>query len=138
MTLPLPPKPDRRFSRIRLSGRWLPMGWLRHSTQGAQKSRTSRAGLRPAHLVHRRPPVRLPFVSQPGAPVRPRAQPCGTTRTFVRGRRDAAQHHIPTSLGSTVVTRFFATTRALSRMALRLGLELSCPAACDEAGEGRC
>src|SRR2546425_659184 len=29
VTLPLPPKPDRRISRIRLSSSWLPMGWLR-------------------------------------------------------------------------------------------------------------
>ena len=29
-----PPKPDRRFSRIRLSSSWLPMDWLRHSTPG--------------------------------------------------------------------------------------------------------
>jgi len=49
-----PPKPDWRFSRIRLSRAWPPMNWLRHSTQGFQKSRTSRAGSRPAHLDSRR------------------------------------------------------------------------------------
>ena len=114
VTLPLPPKPDRRFSRIRLSGRWLPMGWLRHSTQGVQKSRTSRADFRPAHLGLRRPTVRFHFVSQPGIPGHPREQPCGTTRTLVRGIRHDPQHHVPTSLGSTVVTRFFATTDALT------------------------
>ena len=78
-----PPKPDRRFSRIRLSSSWPLMDWLRHSTQGFQKSRASRAGLRPAHLFCRRSTVRSASYPRPGFPVHPGAQPCGTTRTLV-------------------------------------------------------
>lgn len=43
-----------------------------------------------------------------------RAQPCGTTSALVRWVQPAGNHHVPTSLGSTVVTRFFATTDALT------------------------
>ena len=109
-----PPKPDGRFSRIRLSGSWPPMDWLRHSTQGFRKSRTSRADLRPAHLILRRSTVESPSDLQPGVPEHPCAQPCGTTRTLVREDPARSRHHVPTPLGSTVVTRFIATTRALT------------------------
>src|SRR6266496_1604930 len=109
-----PPKPDRRFSRIRLSGSWSLMNWLRHSTQGFRKSRTSRAGLRPAHLGCRRFTVGLAAGSRQVLPLHPCDQPCGTTRTLVGWNSAAAQHHVPTLLRSTVITRFFATTRALT------------------------
>jgi len=109
-----PPKPDRRFSRIRLSSSWLPMDWLRHSTPGLQRNRTSRAGLRPAHLILRRSTVRSAFHSKPGSPVHPGAQPCGTTRTLAGCNGNGSQHHVPVPLRSTIITRFFATTRTLT------------------------
>jgi len=109
-----PPKPDGRFSRIRLSSSWPLMNWLRHSTQGFRKSRTSRAGLRPAHLDSRRFIVGLAAGSKQAVPMRPCEQPCGTTRTLAGWIPAAAQHHVPAPLRSTVITRFFATTGALT------------------------
>ena len=109
-----PPKPDGRFSRIRLSSSWRLMDWLRHSTQGFRKSRTSRTGSRPAHLVLRRSTVGSASNPKPGSPVHPGAQPCGTTRTLVGWNPNGAQHHVPVPLRSTVITRFFATTRTLT------------------------
>ena len=112
-TPPRPPKPDGRISRIRLSGQWLPMGWLRHSSRGAHRQRTSRASSRSAH----------PFQGGPLGPDSPspgeayslrRVQPCGTASALVRGGQPGSSHHFPTSLGSTVVTRFPATTDALT------------------------
>jgi len=44
----------------------------------------------------------------------PCEEPCGTTRTLAGWNPTAAQHHVPTPLRSTVITRFFATTRALT------------------------
>ena len=107
-----PPKPDWRFSRIRLSSSWLPMNWLRFSTQGGRKSRTSRADLRPAHLDSRRFIVGLAAGSRQA--MHPCEQPRGTTRTLVRWNPVVTQHHVPALLRSTVITRFFATTRALT------------------------
>ena len=109
-----PPKPDRRFSRIRLSSSWSLMDWLRHSTPGFQKSRTSRAGSRLVHRVHRRSTVRSASNSKPGPPVHPGAQPCGTTRTLLGCSSNGSQHHVPVPLRSTVVTRFHATTGTLT------------------------
>ena len=43
-----------------------------------------------------------------------RAQPCGTTSVLLRWFQPVGDHHVPTSLGSTVVTRFPATTDALT------------------------
>jgi hypothetical protein len=43
MPLPLPPKPDRQISRIRLSSRQLPMGWLRSMFQDVWEEPASRA-----------------------------------------------------------------------------------------------
>jgi len=107
-----PPKPDWRFSRIRLSSSWLPMNWLRFSTQGGRKSRTSRADLCPAHLDSRRFIVGLAAGSRQA--MHPCEQPRGTTRTLVGWNPIVTQHHVPALLRSTVVTRFFATTRALT------------------------
>ena len=115
MTLPLPPKPDRRISRIRLSSPWLPMNWLRHSTQGVRRSRTSRAGVNPAHPAFAgRSTVKSKSNSRPGVPAHPGGQPYGTTRTLVGWNCDRSRHHVPTPLRSTIITRFFATTRALT------------------------
>ena len=109
-----PPKPDWRFSRIRLSSSWSPMNWLRHSTQGFRRSRTSRAGSRPAHLDSRRFTAGLASAPRQGVSLHPCAQPCGTTRTLAGWMADTAQHHVPAPLGSTIIARFFATTRALT------------------------
>ena len=109
-----PPKPDRRISRIRLSSSWRLMDWLRHSTQGYRKSRTSRVGLRPAHLSCRRSTVNAHQNTTPAPAAPPGEQPCGTTRTLTGCCPSHAQHHVPASLRSTVVTRFYATTEALT------------------------
>jgi hypothetical protein len=90
------------------------MDWLRLSTQGFRKSRPSRAGSRPAHRGHRRPTVRSTSKSRPGVPVQPSAPPRGTTRPRVRWASHGFPHHAPVPLGSTVVTRFGATTRTLT------------------------
>src|SRR6267378_3098983 len=47
-------------------------------------------------------------------PSRQREQPCGTTSALVSWVHSGGSHHVPTSLRSTVVTRFFATTDALT------------------------
>src|SRR2546425_1815675 len=47
-------------------------------------------------------------------PSRQREQPCGTTSALVSWVHSGGNHHVPTSLRSTVVTRFFATTDALT------------------------
>ena len=90
------------------------MNWLRHSTQGLGKSRTSRAGLHPAHLIYRRSTVGVASVTRPGLPRHPCAQPCGTTRTLAGWPTDTPQHHAPAPLGSTIITRLSATTGALT------------------------
>jgi hypothetical protein len=54
---------------------------------------------------------------EPSSPVfrRIRAkQPCSTTRTLMGCLLQICPHHVPTPLCSTVITRFFATTRALT------------------------
>ena len=110
-----PPKPDRRFSRIRLSSSWSrKMNWLRHSTQGFRKSRTSRAGFGPAHLDSRRFTVQTAAVSKRLLPWHPCEQPCGTTRTLLSWITVTIRHHVPAPLCSAVVTRVLALTRALT------------------------
>jgi hypothetical protein len=54
--------------------------------------------------------VRWPGGSSP----HPRAQPCGTTSALARWPSLALRHCLPASLRSAVVTRFFATTNALT------------------------
>jgi hypothetical protein len=49
-----------------------------------------------------------------GFPPHRRAQPCGTTSILARWPQFSFQHCLPTSLGSTIITRFFATTDALT------------------------
>jgi len=51
---------------------------------------------------------------KPGIPAHPGEQPCGTTRTLVGCWLQICPHHVPTPLCSTVITRFFALTRALT------------------------
>ena len=110
-----PPKPDRRFSRIRLSSSWSrPMDWLRLSTQGPGRVAPAAQAFGPAHLIHRRSTVENMIASKPGFPVHPCAQPYGTTRTLLGWSLLGSQHHVPALLRSTVVTRFLATTRALT------------------------
>lgn len=91
-------------------------GFLSFQTgsQGFRKSRTSRAGLRPAPLFRRRSTVRSATNLKPGFPAHPGAQPCGTTRTLVRCGPIGSQHHVPVPLRSAVVTRLSATTRTLT------------------------
>ena len=91
------------------------MDWLRHSTQGpriaSHQPRSCRQPADPYGAVHCQIPSPKP---SPGYPARSDAQPCGTIRTLVGEFGSRSQHHFPTSLGSTVVTRFAATTDALT------------------------
>jgi hypothetical protein len=114
VTLPLPPKPDRRISRIRLSsqrtqdrlaqsqvpGRWEGTAQPRRPFSPAHPYGTARAvnSLWPRRGV---PPLR-------GAP------PFGTTSALFGWVTALFTGHLPTSLRSTVVTRFLATTDALT------------------------
>jgi hypothetical protein len=67
-----PPKPDGRFSRIRLSGSWRFDGLAQALGSRLGRSRTSRAGFRPAHLpIDRRSTVDKRSPSRPGIPVHP-------------------------------------------------------------------
>ena len=88
-TPPRPPKPDRRVSRLRLSGQWLPMGWLRHSSRDVQRPRTSRASACSDHPFQGGPLVADSLC--PGeAHSHRRAQPCSTTSALGRESRLAA------------------------------------------------
>ena len=89
------------------------MGWLRHSSQGVQKQRTSRASSHSAHPFQGGPLVtdsRHPSASS----AHRCAKPHGTTSALAGGGQSGSSHHVPTSLRSTVVTRFCATTDALT------------------------
>ena len=89
------------------------MGWLRHSSRGVQRRRTSRASSRSACPFRGGPLVTSSLC--PGEVYsHRRAQPCGTTSALVRGIHAGGHHHLPTSLRFTVVTRFPATTDALT------------------------
>ena len=90
------------------------MDWLRHSTQGVQMSRTSRAVVANALTPTGRSTVRFPVQPQPGLPARSDAKPRGTIRTLISEFGTRPRHHFPTSLRSTVITRFVATTDALT------------------------
>jgi hypothetical protein len=89
------------------------MGWLRHSSQGVGKQRTSRASSRSAHPFQGGPLVTDSLLPSESSSRRC-AKPCGTTSALLRGGQSGSSHHFPTSLRSTVVTRFFATTDALT------------------------
>ena len=90
------------------------MGWLRHSLQGVRKQRTGRASrmapLTCSQAAHWPPSV----PAQDDFPSHRRDQSCDTPSALVRWVGPAGYHHIPTSHRSTVVTRFFATTNALT------------------------
>lgn len=89
------------------------MNWLRHTTQGYRKSWVSRAGMCLAHpggrfTMGRRRSVQLGF------PMHQHAQPCGTMLTLAGEQSFTHPYHVPASLCSTIVTRFFAPTEALT------------------------
>jgi hypothetical protein len=79
----------------------------------SEGTRQPRSSCGPAHPVTGGP---LPAdqLQPSGFPPRRRAQPCGTTPALVRWPRFGSQHCLPTSLRSTIMTRFFATTDALT------------------------
>ena len=98
MNRPPPSKPDRRVSRIRLSSQWV------LSREGAAlrlvpKCDGQTFGIRQVHWARLIPPP---------------ANPCGYSRWFVVPSFCPAHFHLPASLRSTVVTRFDATTNALT------------------------
>jgi hypothetical protein len=98
MAAPPPSKPDRRFSRIRLSSRW---GLCREGAalRLVPKSGGQTFGITQANGTRLIPP-----------PVSPR----GHSRWFSFPSFCPPYFHLPASLGSTVVTRFVATMDALT------------------------
>ena len=79
----------------------------------SEGARQPRRPCGPAHPVTGGPlPAGEPLPS--GSPPHRRAQPYGTTSALARWPRFGSQHCLPTPLGSTVVTRFLATTGALT------------------------
>jgi hypothetical protein len=91
------------------------MNWLRHSTQGFGGVAPAAQAYSPAHPASAgRSTVSSPSYPKPGVPGQPSAQPRGTTRPLVRWGSHVVQHHVPAPLRSTIITRFCATTRALT------------------------
>jgi hypothetical protein len=81
--------------------------------RGSEGTGQPRSPHGPAHPVTGGPlPADEPQPS--GFPPHRRAQPCGTTSVLARWPQFDSQHCFPTSLRSTIVTRFFATTDALT------------------------
>ena len=79
-------------------------------SEGAHQPRRP---LGPAHPVTGGPlPAGKPWPG--GSPPHQRAQPFGTTSALARWPQPVSQHYLPASLRSTVVTRFLATTDALT------------------------
>ncbi len=117
MTLPLPPKPDRRISRIRLSSQWtwFAQDGLAQSQVPGRSEETAqpRRPLDPAHPSGTARPVNSLWPRR-GVPRLRGEQPCGTTSALLGWVTAAFTDHLPTSLRSTVVTRFLATTDALT------------------------
>ena len=60
------------------------------------------------------PTVQGAAATKPGFPRHRRDQPCGTTSALARWPCPTLERYLPTSLGSTVITRFIATTDALT------------------------
>ena len=106
MAAPPPSKPDRRFSRIRLSSRWVLF------REGAAlrlvpKSVGQTFGITQAICTWLIPPP---------------ASPRGHSRWFVLPSFCPSHFHLPASLCSTVVTRFSAITDALTPASQARGL----------------
>jgi len=79
----------------------------------SEGTRQPRSPCGPAHPVTSGPlPADDPRPS--GFPPHRRAKPRGTTSALMRWLRPGYQHCLPTSLRSTIITRFFATTDALT------------------------
>jgi hypothetical protein len=79
----------------------------------SEGTRQPRSPHGPAHPVTSGPlPADAPRPS--GFPPPRRAQPCGTTSVLARWPQFGSQHCLPASPRSTIITRFFATTDALT------------------------
>ena len=98
MTAPPPSKPDRRISRIRLSSQWV---LLREGAalRLVPKHAAQTFGANQVHCARLSPPW---------------ASPCGHSLRFGVRRSVRPASTFLRSLRSTVVTRFFATTDALT------------------------
>ena len=117
MTLPLPPKPDRRISRIRLSSQWTRFTQDRLAQSLVpERSEGTAQPLRPFGPAHPCGTARAvnPLWPRRGVPPLRGEQPCGTTSALLGWVTIWFTGHLPTSLCSTVVTRFLATTDALT------------------------
>jgi hypothetical protein len=82
--------------------------------RGSEGTHQPRSPCRPAHPVTGGPRPGGKPRPRGGSPPHQRAQPCGTTSALARWPSFALRHCLPTFLRSTVVTRFFATTNALT------------------------
>jgi hypothetical protein len=79
----------------------------------SEETRQPRSPCGPAHPMSGGPlPADEPRPS--GFPPRRHAQPYGTMSALMRWPQFGSQHCLPTSLGSTIITRFCATTDALT------------------------
>ena len=117
VTLPLPPKPDRRISRIRLSSQWTRFTQDRLAQSLVpERSEGTAQPLRPFGPAHPCGTARAvnPLWPRRGVPPLRGEQPCGTTSALLGWVTIWFTGHLPTSLCSTVVTRFLATTDALT------------------------
>ena len=106
VSAPPPSKPDRRVSRIRLSSRWV----LRREGAALRlvpKRVGQTFGITQANCTRLIPPL---------------ASPHGHSRWFSFPSFCPSHFHLPASLGSTVVTRFSATTDALTPAGQARGL----------------
>ncbi len=106
MAAPPPSKPDRRFSRIRLSSRWVL--WREGAAlRLVPKFVGQTCGITQANCTRLIPPL---------------ASPRGHSRWFSFPSFCPAHFHLPAFLRSTVVTRFAATTDALTPASQARGL----------------
>ena len=90
------------------------MGWLRSMFQDVRTEHASRAVLSNPLTQFTGGPLPAVKPKPSGSSPHRREQPCGTTSVLARWSRFCSQHCLPTSLGSTIITRFFATTEALT------------------------
>src|SRR6266540_3807345 len=98
MTAPPPSKPDRRFSRIRLSSQWVLL------REGAALRLVPKCGDQTFGITQ----VNCAWL------IPPLASPRGHSRWSFGPSFCPSHFHLPASLRSTVVTRFSATTDALT------------------------
>ena len=89
--------------------RWAGSGTRRQAFRSNAPAAQARTPLTPFRAAHW-----SPSAGAPARCTRTDAQPCGTTSALGSGVPAGGHHHLPTSLRSTIVTRFLTTTDALT------------------------